>query len=43
MEPLVIAEQGHFFTGLRTHTGPAGPVWPERMCSISHHLPFGII
>ena len=24
MEPLVIAEQGHFFTGLRTHTGPAG-------------------
>ncbi len=24
MEPLVIAEQGHFFTGLQTHTGPAG-------------------
>src|SRR5262252_5266733 len=24
MEPLVIAEQGHFFTGLRKHTGPAG-------------------
>ena len=24
MDPLVIAEQGHFFTGLRTHTGPAG-------------------
>jgi pimeloyl-ACP methyl ester carboxylesterase len=24
MEPLVIAEQGHFFTGLRTHTGTAG-------------------
>jgi pimeloyl-ACP methyl ester carboxylesterase len=24
MEPLVIAGQGHFFTGIRTHTGPAG-------------------
>lgn len=24
MEPLVIAEQGHFFTGLREHTGAAG-------------------
>jgi pimeloyl-ACP methyl ester carboxylesterase len=23
-EPLVIAEQGHFFTGLREHTGPFG-------------------
>ena len=24
MEPLVIADQGHFFTGLQTVTGPAG-------------------
>src|SRR5271165_1945841 len=24
MEPLVIAGQGHFFTGLQTHAGPAG-------------------
>jgi hypothetical protein len=24
VEPLVIADQGHFFTGLRTVTGPAG-------------------
>ena len=24
MDPLVISEQGHFFTGLREHTGPAG-------------------
>ena len=24
MEPLVITGQGHFFTGLRTHPGPAG-------------------
>ncbi len=24
MEPLVIAEQGHFFTGMREHTGAAG-------------------
>jgi pimeloyl-ACP methyl ester carboxylesterase len=24
VEPLVIAEQGHFFTGLREYTGPAG-------------------
>ncbi|HZC25967.1 MAG TPA: alpha/beta fold hydrolase [Actinopolymorphaceae bacterium] len=24
MEPLVIQSQGHFFTGLREHTGPAG-------------------
>ena len=23
-EPLVIADQGHFFTGLQTVTGPAG-------------------
>src|SRR5690242_18402804 len=24
MDPLVIADQGHFFTGLREHTGTAG-------------------
>jgi hypothetical protein len=24
MDPLVIAGQGHFFTGIREHTGPAG-------------------
>ena len=24
MEPLLIADQGHFFTGLRTVTGPGG-------------------
>ncbi len=24
MDPLVISEQGYFFTGLREHTGPAG-------------------
>lgn len=24
MEPLVIAEQGYFFTGIRSRTGPAG-------------------
>jgi pimeloyl-ACP methyl ester carboxylesterase len=24
VEPIVITDQGHFFTGMRTHTGPAG-------------------
>src|SRR3984957_6832917 len=24
MQPIVIADQGHFFTGLQTVTGPAG-------------------
>lgn len=25
MEPVAIPDQGHFFTGMRTRTGPAGP------------------
>jgi pimeloyl-ACP methyl ester carboxylesterase len=24
VEPIVVTDQGHFFTGMRTHTGPAG-------------------
>ena len=24
MEPIVLTDQGHFFTGMRTRTGPAG-------------------
>jgi len=24
VEPIVITDQGHFFTGMRAHTGPAG-------------------
>ena len=41
MEPLVIADQGHFFTGLQTVTGPAGRASTGHMSSTRHPPPFG--
>ena len=35
MEPLVIAEQGHFFTGLRTHTGTGRHQCGRNACAVS--------
>ena len=35
MEPLVIAEQGHFFTGLRTHTGTGRHQRGRNACAVS--------